>query len=269
MLKIIKVNLIDKNKFGPWAVITGASSGIGGEFANQLAANGLNLVLVARRRPLLEEIGAQLSTQFNIQYKIIEADLAVESAIKKIAEATNNLDIGLLISNAGTGKPGRFLSFEEEQQRWFIQLNALSHFSLTHHFGRRFAKRGKGGILLTGAMGATDGVPYMASMAASKAFLLSLGKSLHYEFSELGIHITVLITTPTDTAIIPLLGFDKNTMPMKPIGVEQCVTESLIAFSANKVSVMPGLKYRIMNALVPGPVSNKMSGKLMKKNNNL
>jgi uncharacterized protein len=98
---------------------------------------------------------------------------------------------------------------------------------------------------------------------------LSLGKSLHYEFRELGIHITVLITTPTDTPIIPLLGFSKDTMPIEPITVEQCVKESLIAFGANKVSVMPGLKYRIMNALVPGSVSNKMTGKLMKKNNNL
>src|SRR6185437_501280 len=169
---------IDINKFGPWAIVTGASSGIGKEFANQLAAHGLNLVLVARRQSLLEEIGVQLSAQFGIQYKIIEADLAEESAIEKIAEATENIDVGLLISNAGTGKPGRFLSFEAEQQKWFIQLNALSHFSLTHHFGRRFAKRGRGGMLLTGAMGATDGVPYMASMAASKAFLLGLAKSL-------------------------------------------------------------------------------------------
>jgi len=260
---------IDINKFGPWAIVTGASSGIGKEFANQLAAHGLNLVLVARRQSLLEEIGVQLSAQFGIQYKIIEADLAEESAIEKIAEATENIDVGLLISNAGTGKPGRFLSFEAEQQKWFIQLNALSHFSLTYHFGRRFAKRGRGGMLLTGAMGATDGVPYMASMAASKAFLLGLAKSLHYEFRDLGVHITVLITTPTDTPIIPLLGFNKDAMPMKPITVEQCVTESLIALNANKVSVMPGLKYRIMNALVPGSLSNKMTGKLMKKNNNL
>jgi uncharacterized protein len=262
-------SIIDKKKFGPWAVVTGASSGIGREFANQLAADGLNLVLVARRQSLLEEIGLQLSAQFGIQYKIIVADLAQEDAIGKIAGATEDIDVGLLISNAGTGKPGKFLSFEEEQQKWFIRLNALSHFSLTHHFGRRFAKRRSGGILLTGAMGATDGVPYMASMAASKAFLLSLGKSLHYEFRELGIHITVLITTPTDTPIIPLLGFSKDTMPIEPITVEQCVKESLIAFGANKVSVMPGLKYRIMNALVPGSVSNKMTGKLMKKNNNL
>lgn len=261
--------IIDKQIFGPWAIITGASSGIGEGFARQLAADGLNLILVARRLHLLEQLGESLAKEFKIQYRTIEADLSQDSAIKKIADATSDLDVGLLISNAGTGKPGKFLLFDEKEQNYFVRLNALSHFSLTHYFGRRLAKRRRGGVLLTGAMGATDGVPYMASMASSKAFLLSLGKSLSYEFKEFGINITVLITTPTDTAIVPLLGFDKNTMPMKPITVAQCVKESLIALKENRVSVMPGLKFRIANALVPGSFSRKMTGDLMKKNNKI
>jgi uncharacterized protein len=261
--------IIDKTNFGPWAVITGASSGIGKEFARQLAAKGLNVVLVARRWTLLEELGKSLEKEFGTQYRAIKADLADESALKIIIDGTKDLEIGLLISNAGTGKPGRFLTLEEEEQKYFIQLNALSHFSLTHYFGRRFAKRNKGGILLTGAMGATEGVPFMASMAASKAFLLGLGKSLHHEFKEPGINITVLITTPTDTAIIPLLGFNKKTMPMKPIAVEQCVKEALHALSINKVSIMPGFKFRLAGTLVPESFSRKMTGDLMKKNNEI
>ncbi len=261
--------IIDKTRFGPWAIITGASSGIGKGFAQQLAADGLNVVLVARRLLLLEEIGKSLSSEFGVGYRTIEADLGQENAVKKIAEATHDLDIGLLVSNAGTGKPGKFLSFTYEEQKYFVQLNALSHFHLTHFFGQRIAKRKKGGVLITGAMGATEGVPYMASMAASKGFLLSLGKSLRYEFKEFGMNITVLITTPTDTAIIPLLGFDKGTMPMKPITVEQCVSEALVALSNNRVSVMPGLKFRIANALIPESVSRKMTGDLMKKNNKI
>lgn len=255
--------------FGPWAIITGASSGIGKGFATQLAADGLNVVLIARRLPLLEVLGKSLVKEFGIQYRAIQADLSQESALKKIAEATDDLEVGLLISNAGTGRPGKFLLFEEEQQKYFLQLNALSHFGLTHHFGRRFAQQKRGGVLLTGAMGATDGVPYMASMACSKALLLSLGKSLSYEFKEFGISITVLITTPTDTPIVPLLGFNKEAMPMKPITVEQCVEEALKALKENRVSVMPGLKFRIANALVPESFSRKMTGDLMKKNNKI
>ena len=260
---------IDKEKFGPWAVVTGASSGIGREFARQLAANGLNVVLVARRLPLLEEVGRKLAQEFGIQYRAVQIDLAEEGFVKDIDAATSDLDVGLLISNAGTGKVGRFLSFEEAEQQRFVRLNALSHLSLTHYFGRRLAKRKKGGVLLTGAMGATDGVPFMASMAGSKALLLSLGKSLHYEFKEWGLNITVLITTPTDTPIVALLGFNKDTMPMKPISVQQCVHEALLALGANRVSVMPGLKFRIANVLVPESISRKVTGDLMKKNNGI
>src|SRR5579872_5146137 len=96
--------IIDKNKFGPWAIITGASSGIGNGFARQLAADGLNVVLVARRVALLEEVGKSLSKEFGILHRTIEADLSKESAIAKIVNATADLDIGLLVSNAGNGK---------------------------------------------------------------------------------------------------------------------------------------------------------------------
>jgi uncharacterized protein len=261
--------LIDINKFGSWAIITGASSGIGEEFARQLAANGLNLVLVARRISLLEKLGNELSKEYKIQYRTIEADLSEESAIKKITDATDDLEVGILISNAGTGKVGKFLSLELEEIKSANQLNAISHLSLTHYFGRRFLKLGRGGILLAGAMGATDGVPYMASMSGSKSLVLSLGKSLHYEFQNTGINITVLEISPTDTAIIPKLGFQKEKMPMKPLTVEQCVEEGLLALIANQVSIMPGRMYRIMNALIPGAVKRNMAGKLFKKNNNI
>jgi uncharacterized protein len=262
-------NIIDKNKFGPWAIITGASSGIGKEFARQLAADGLSLVLVARRLTLLEAIGKQLVKDFGIDYLAIGADLANEGAIGIITKATEKLDIGLLISNAGTGRPGKFLSFEEDELIYILQLNAVSHLRLTHYFGKRMAKRGKGGVLLTGAMGATDGVPYMANEAGTKGYIQSLGKSLHTEFREFGLHITVLVTSPTETPVLGKLGFNKDNIPMKPISTEQCVREALAALSANHITVLPGLKYRIMNSLIPGSVSREMTGKIMKKNNGI
>jgi short-subunit dehydrogenase len=262
-------NSIDKDKFGPWAIITGASSGIGKEFARQLAACGLNLVLVARRLALLEEVGKHLAKEFGIHYLVVEADLAMENAIEKIANATANLDIGLLISNAGTGRPGRFLSFDEKDLRYILQLNAASHLSLTHHFGRRMAQRGKGGVLLTGAMGAVDGVPYMANESGTKGYIQSLGKSLHTEFKEAGLNITVLITSPTETPVLGQLGFRKDNTPTKPISAEQCVKEALLAFSANRITVLPGFKYRVMNALIPGALSRTITGKIIKKNNGI
>jgi uncharacterized protein len=261
--------IIDRDTFGPWVIITGASSGIGEEFARQLAAEGFHIVLVARRLPLLEALGKQLAKEFGIQYLAIEADLAEEDSIEKIARTTDHLDIGLLISNAGTGRPGKFLSFEKDELKYIVQLNAVSHLSLTHYFGRRLAKRGRGGVLLTGAMGAADGVPYMANEAGTKGYILSLGKSLHAEFKALGLHMTVLVTSPTITPVLGQLGFTENNMPMKPIPVAQCVREALLALRMNRVTVIPGRKYRIMNALVPGSFTRKLMGDTMKKNNHI
>ncbi len=124
-------------------------------------------------------------------------------------------------------------------------------------------------MLLTGAMGAVDGVPYMANEAGTKGYIQSLGKSLHTEFKEAGLHITVLVTSPTETPVLGLLGFNKDNTPMKPISTQQCVREALGALSAGRITVLPGLQYRIMNALIPGPVSREMTGKIMKKNNRI
>lgn len=261
--------IIDKDKFGPWALITGASSGIGEEFARQLAASGLNLVLVARRLPLLEDLGKQLAKQHNIEYLAIEADLADEDAVEKLTKTTRHLDIGVLISNAGTGRPGRFLSCDLRDLMYVVRLNALSHLSLTHYFGRKMADRGKGGVLLTGAMGAIDGLPFMANESGTKSMVQGWGKALHTELEGSGVHLTVMITSPTETPVLPLLGFTKENLPMRPISVKQCVRESLRALAENRRTVLPGRKFRIMNGLIPASFSRKMMARMLKQNNNI
>lgn len=261
--------VLDKNRFGPWALITGASSGIGNEFVRQLASDGFNLVLVARRIVLLEQLGDELAREFKIQNRCIEADLSEETAIWKITNATDDLEVGVLISNAGTGNVRKFLSTEKPDLQYILQLNAISHMSLTHYFGRKMGERKVGAILLTGAMGATEGVPYMANEAGTKGYIQSLGKSLHTELKEFGIHVTVLITSPTDTPVFGKLGFTKQNTPVQPISAQQCVHEALVALSQNKVTVLPGLKFRIMHALAPGSLLREMTAKIMKKNNNI
>ncbi|QEC61471.1 SDR family oxidoreductase [Mucilaginibacter ginsenosidivorans] len=118
-------------------------------------------------------------------------------------------------------------------------------------------------------MGAIEGVPYMANDAGTKGYIQSLGKSLHNELMEFGLHVTVLVTTPTETPVFYKLGFTKKNTPVQPISIQQCVTEALSALSKNKVTVLPGLKFRIMAALTPGSLVRNMSGKMIKKNNGL
>ena len=105
---------LDKTRFGPWAVVTGASSGIGREFARQIAASGINLVLVARREALLREAGAEFSKAYGVEHQIVVADLSEESFLSRLASVTGDLDIGLVVSNAGTANPGEFLKLDSK-----------------------------------------------------------------------------------------------------------------------------------------------------------
>lgn len=253
---------VDKYKFGPWAIVTGASSGIGKEFARQLAASGLNIVLVARRLALLEEIGHELAKEFGIQYRAIGLDLTDEDCLERLEAATHDLDVGLVVSNAGTGVPGEFLRIEQDVLLQIVQLNVISHLKVTHYYGQRLAKRGHGGVILVSAMGASQGIPYMANDSATKAYVTSLGEALHVEFQKLGLNMTVILPGPTETPVLDKFGLDVASLPMKPMSVEQCVSEGLAAFNANRASYLTGRINRIMMALVPASVTRKMNGNM-------
>src|SRR3982074_2213195 len=98
----------DKKKFGPWALVTGASSGIGKEFARQIAASGINVVLVARRENLLKEVGGEFSKRYGVEHRVVVLDVSREDFIGRLASATSDVDIGLVVSNAGTAHPAEF-----------------------------------------------------------------------------------------------------------------------------------------------------------------
>jgi uncharacterized protein len=256
---------LDKTQFGPWALITGASSGIGREFARQTAASGINVVLVARREALLREAGAEFSKLYDVKHRIVVADLSQDEFMGRIVDATNGLDIGLVVSNAGTANPGEFLKLDRDELVKLLKLNSLAHMEIAHHFGPGLVKRRRGGIVLCGAMGAMQGVPYMANESGAKSYVESFGKALHVELTPFGVNVSVLIIGPTQTAIIEKIGFDPATMPMKPMLAEKCVSEGLEALKRNRATHLSGLMNRIMNALIPASLSRGMVRKMMAK----
>src|SRR5579863_3492166 len=256
---------LDKQKFGPWALVTGASSGIGKEFARQIAASGINVVLVARREGLLKEAGVEVSKRYGVEHRIVVLDLSREGFIEQLAPATNDLDIGLVVSNAGTGNPGAFLQHDRQLLLGTVRLGAMAHLDIAHHFGAKLTERRRGGIVLAGAMGAESGVPLMANDGAAKAYVHSLGEALHFEFKPRGVCVTVLAAGFTDTAVIDKFGLDPKTMPMKPMSVEQCVSEGLRGLLKNRSRVVPGWLNRIMNALVPASLARKLEAELLSK----
>jgi short-subunit dehydrogenase len=254
---------IEKNTFGPWALVTGASSGIGKEFARQLAASGLNLVLVARRLPLLEEVGRTLADDYGINYHAIALDLSREDFLERLEPATRDLDIGLVVSNAGTVNLGEFLSMDKSLLHQMVRLCVLTHLDLSHHFGERLAARGRGGIILLSGMGASQGVPYTANDSATRAYVLTLGETLNVEFKKHHVNVTVLLPSPTQTPLFDKIGLDANSTPLKPMTVEQCVAEGLAALSANRPSHVTGALYRIMNSLLPRSLFREMNGQML------
>ncbi len=256
---------VDTSKFGPWAIVTGASSGIGEEFARQLAASGLHLVLVARRLSALEALGGELAQTFGIHYRAVGLDLTTDDFLGKLEEATHDLDIGLLVSNAGAMTAGDFLTTDHRVWQQSLRLNVKAHLDLTHHFGQHLAQRGRGGLLLVASTTSLQGIPFAAEYAAAKAYVLSLGEALHVEFQKVGVHVTVLSPGATDTPMITASGFDPATMPMKPMATKRCVAEGLAALSANRATHIPGRMNRIMAAVMPRTLATKMYGRMMRR----
>jgi short-subunit dehydrogenase len=257
--------LLDKQRFGPWALVTGASSGIGAEFARQIAAAGINLVLVARREAFLNEVGRRITKDFGVQFRALTMDLSQEGFIANLAEHTRDLEIGLVVSNAGTANAGEFLKLDRQLLEETLRLNTMSHLDIAYYFGRKLAERRRGGLILVGAMGAENGIPCIANDGGAKAYVHSLGEALHYEFKPLGVYVTVLATGFADTAVIEKLGFDPKTMPLKPMSVEQCVSEGLSGLLKNRSRIVPGRLNRIMNALVPASFARKMEADMLGK----
>jgi len=257
--------LLDKQQFGPWALVTGASSGIGKEFARRIAAAGINLVLVARREALLQEVGRSIAADFKVDYRALAMDLSQEGFIERLTRDTNDLDIGLVVSNAGTPNPGEFLKLDRQLLQATLRLNTMAHLNITHHFGAKLVERRRGGLILIGSTGAEIGVPFLANDGGAKAYIHSLGEALHYEFKPRGVYVTVVPPPLTDTPVLAKLGFDPRTMPMKPLSVEQCVSEGLNALRKNRSRIVPGRMNRIMNALLPASVKRTFTAKMLGK----
>jgi short-subunit dehydrogenase len=255
--------VVEISSYGPWAVVTGASSGIGRAFAEQLAAAGLNLVLAARSTERLELLGKSLKGVHGIGYQVITADLATPEGASTIIDATVGLDVGLLVSNAGSGRPGRYLDQDVDELHRRLILNATSHLDLVHAFGRRFTARGKGGIVIVSALGAQHGIPNMAHDAAAKGYLLNLGVALHYELAPNGVDVTVMMPGNVDTPIIEAFGLDRAALPIRPQPAKRAVRETLAALVKHQPVLIPGRMMRMMTRLLPRTTSIRKNGEML------
>lgn len=254
-------------QYGPWALVTGASSGIGTEFARQLAAEGLNVVLVARREETLRELGKELEREHRVQTRVLAQDLGVTGASAAVLDAVSDLDVGLVVSNAGAGKMGGFLQNSSADLRDMLMLNVITQMELSHGFATRLASRGRrGGLLLLSSTSALQPVPLGANYAAAKSYILNLGEALHSELKPLGIDVSVLVPGPTKTpGLLERDDVDFSVMPLPPMEVADVVRDGLNALVAKKRSRIAGFINRLMAALTPRSLAIPMWGALLRK----
>jgi hypothetical protein len=177
------------SKYGPWAVVVGASEGLGEAFARQLAARGLNVLLLARRASLLAEVEKRIREEQGVEVRSLAIDVAHPTFCAKLVDATRDLDIGMLVYNAAFVPIGPFVERSEEELRQLVDVNVAGPLLLLHKLLPRMCERRRGGVVLMSSLSGMQGSPRIAAYAASKAFNTILAEGLWGELAEHGIDV--------------------------------------------------------------------------------
>lgn len=200
-------------RYGPWALVTGASSGIGEAFAHLLAEAGIHLLIVARRSGTLKALAKELSEKHGVEVEALSLDLGQPDFLDSLLEGCDGKDIGLVVSNAGIAAKGAYVEMKPQELTRLLDVNCRAPMLLAQAFLPRLKQRGRGGFLITGSLEGFQGYPYSVPYAATKAFVHSLGEGLWGELRGSGVDVLVLAPGATDTELLPLTGMDVRDMP--------------------------------------------------------
>ncbi len=228
---------------GKWALVTGASSGIGWALAEELAGGGAHLVLTARRRQRLTQLRKRLRAAHGIRVEVVSADLKQADAPEAIFAFTNErgIVVDLLVNNAGLGSYGEFSASDRARELGIVQVNCSAVVHLTHLYLPGMLERRAGDILIVASTGAYQGVPYMATYAASKAFDLLFAEALAEEVNRYGVRVCALCPGPTLSEFQKVAGVPDQ---LASVGIEekaeQVARTGLRALAAGEHSVISG-----------------------------
>lgn len=234
-----------KTTYGNWALITGATSGIGKELATTLAQAGFNLVITGRRKELLNSLSTEMFDAYQVETIPIPGDLSEKESVASLLKETSHLNIGIVILNAGFGTSGQFIHADIETELNLIDLNCKSVIQMSHHFANKMIEESrKGAIVLLSSMVAFQGVPNAANYAASKAYVQSLGEAMARELKPSG--VDVLCAAPGPVAS----GFSEraNMQMGMSLSPEDIATPILKAIG-KKTTLLPGFltKFLVYN----------------------
>jgi short-subunit dehydrogenase len=232
-----------ENWRGKWALITGASAGIGRAFAFELGAGGTDLILVARRRDRLNELAGELRAKYKIQAEVCVSDLSQPSGPREVFDFTSHkgFDVELLINNAGFGVYGEFAKADLSRQLEMIQVNISAVVHLTHLYLPPMITRRHGDILILGSTGSFQGVPYLNTYTATKAFDLHFAEALAEEVKAHGVRVCALCPGSTTSEFSEVAGQPKNVL-RKRESAEKVARVGLRALASGKSYVISGFK---------------------------
>jgi uncharacterized protein len=256
-----------KEKYGPWALITGASKGLGAEFARQCAQRGLNTVLVARNAVLLKAQEETIKKDHGVEVKTITCDLSGAHIIEEVSPFTDSLEIGLLINNAGDSRVRPFLHHTPDELTQQLHTNARAGLLLAHHFGKKMVERKRGGIIFLSSGSALSGTAHCANYAATKAYNLIIAETLWYELGTHGVDVLGFMAGSTKTP-----GWDANhpkpARLVKVMDAKSAVAEALGALG-KRPSLIAGrlnrLGYFFMGRLMSRAGAIRIVSKNMEK----
>lgn len=235
-----------------WALVTGASAGIGAEFARQLAARGMHLVLVARRAELMEELAAELHAKHATRCEIIAADLSAAGEVERVVQelSKRGVTIDLLVNNAGFGVVGEVDQAEVPRLLELIRLNISALTELTYRLLPGMLSRQFGAILNVASLSAFQPVAYMGVYAASKAYVLHLSEALASEVGGRGVLVCAVCPGVTRTAFFDLAGAPGWLQKHSSQTPEQVVRVGLHALGRGRWVIVPGWRNYFLTLLV-------------------
>jgi short-subunit dehydrogenase len=240
-----------------YALITGASKGIGKEIARELARRKYNLLLVARSGDALASLAKQLESEFGIQCQYLATDLATDEGIDKtVARCTNDIkDLSILVNNAGYGLWGRFDEMELSATNSLLRINVFLPVNLTHRLLPLLRKSEKGYILNIASTSAYQAVPKLAIYAACKSFMILFSRALRYELKNTNVSVTCVSPGTTDTNFMDAAGMHSESIRKKADKVKMQPAEvaktAVAGMFKGKNEVVPGWLNKLSAALIP------------------
>ena len=187
-------------QYGPWALIAGGSEGVGESFARQLAAAGIHLVLLARRQEPLDRLASSIKEEHGVAVRTLPVDLTSSELLSGVRALTDDIEVGLLIYNAGsTIAYNRFPDWKPQQLEYMIALNCTGPTQLAHHFSAGMRERGRGGLMFLSSMAGFSGSAWMCIYPASKAFVQMLAEGLWHDLKPWGVDSLCLVLGATKT----------------------------------------------------------------------